>query len=133
MNMKINAPLVVTLRNRRSWSQEELATAAGLNLRTIQRIESDGVASLQSRKALASAFDVEVTELDIQEQKLMRTFEYKILLFKASMLTGKPPDTVAASLTKEGEQGWRLREMMNAPLSGMGNQVWALLERETTK
>jgi transcriptional regulator with XRE-family HTH domain len=133
MNMKINAPLVVTLRNRRSWSQEELATAAGLNLRTIQRIESDGVASLQSRKALASAFDVEVTELDIQEEKLMRTFEYKILLFKASMLTGKPPDTVAASLTKEGEQGWRLREMMNAPLSGMGNQVWALLERETTK
>src|SRR5687768_15519895 len=133
MNMKINAPLVVTLRNRRSWSQEELATAAGLNLRTIQRIESDGVASLQSRKALASAFDVGVTELDIQEEKLMRTFEYKILLFKASMLTGKPPDTVAASLTKEGEQGWRLREMMNAPLSGMGNQVWALLERETTK
>lgn len=131
--MKINAQLVVTLRNRKSWSQEELATAAGLNLRTIQRIETDGVISLQSRKALASAFDVDVTDLDIQEDRVMRTFEYKIVTFKASLLTGKPPDTVAASLTKEGQQGWRLRDLMNAPLSGMGNQVWALLERETTK
>ena len=131
--MKINSQLVVTLRNRRSWSQEELATAAGLNLRTIQRIESDGVASLQSRKALAAAFDVDVTELEIQEERVMRTFEYKIVTFKASILTGKPPDTVAASLTKEGAQGWRLRDLMNASMSGMGNQVWALLERETTK
>jgi hypothetical protein len=49
------------------------------------------------------------------------------------MLTGKPPDTVAASLTKEGEKGWRLREMVNLWWGGMGNQVWALLERETTK
>lgn len=131
--MKINTQLVITLRSRRSWSQEELATAAGLNLRTIQRIESDGVASLQSRKALASAFDVDVTELDLQEKRVVRTFEYRIVTFKASILTGKPPDTVASTLTKEGEQGWRLREVMNAPLSGMGNQVWALLERETTK
>jgi transcriptional regulator with XRE-family HTH domain len=131
--MKINAQLVISLRNRRSWSQEELATAAGLNLRTIQRIESDGVASLQSRKALAAAFDVDVTELEIQEERVMRTFEYKILTFKAGILTGKPPDTVAASLSKEGAQGWRLRDVMNAPLVGMGNQVWALLERETTK
>ena len=62
--MKINALIVITLRSRRSWSQEELATASGLNLRTLQRV-----------------------------------------------LTGKPADTVAASLTREGEQGWRLREM----------------------
>jgi transcriptional regulator with XRE-family HTH domain len=131
--MKINAQLVITLRNRRSWSQEELATASGLNLRTIQRIESDGVASLQSRKALASAFDVEVNELDTQEKRVMRTFEYKTVIFKAGVLTGKPPDTVAASLTREGEQGWRLREMVTPSQAGMGNQVWALLERETTK
>ena len=29
--MQINQELVVTLRNRKSWSQEELAVAAGLN------------------------------------------------------------------------------------------------------
>src|SRR3954471_24085783 len=107
MNMNINAHLVITLRKRKSWSQEELATAAGLSLRTIQRIESDGVASLQSRKALASAFHVEVNELDLQEKRAMRTFEYKSVLFKASVWTGKPPDTVMASLNREGAQGWR--------------------------
>ena len=131
--MKINARLVVTLRNRRSWSQEELATAAGLNLRTIQRIESDGVASLQSRKALASAFDMDVHELDTQEKRVMRTFEYKTLIFKANIMTGKPPDTVGSRLSREGEQGWRLREMVTPSEGWMSNQVWALLERETTK
>ena len=131
--MKINAQLVITLRNRRSWSQEELATAAGLNLRTIQRIESEGVASLQSRKALASAFDVEVDELDLQEKQIMKTFEYKTMTFKAGVFSGKPTDTVAASLTREGEQGWRLREMVVPSPQGVGNLVWALLERETTK
>ncbi|MCC6540172.1 MAG: helix-turn-helix transcriptional regulator, partial [Bryobacterales bacterium] len=53
--MKINPERVRDERKRRSWSQEELATAAGLNLRTIQRIETEGVASLQSLKALAAA------------------------------------------------------------------------------
>ena len=131
--MKINARLVVTLRNRRSWSQEELATAAGLNLRTIQRIESDGVASLQSRKALASAFEMDVHELDTQETRVMRTFEYKTLIFKANIMTGMPPDTVGSRLSREGEQGWRLREMVTPSEGWMSNQVWALLERETTK
>src|SRR3954468_24938712 len=99
--MKINAQLVITLRTRRSWSQEELATAAGLNLRTVQRIESGGVASLQSRKALASAFDVDVHELELKEKRAMRTFEYKTVIFKASVWSGKPPDSVAATLNKE--------------------------------
>ena len=46
-----------------------MATASGLNLRTIQRIESDGLASLQSRKALAAAFDMDVNEMDTQESQ----------------------------------------------------------------
>ncbi|MCC6536785.1 MAG: helix-turn-helix transcriptional regulator, partial [Bryobacterales bacterium] len=57
-------------RKRRSWSQEELATAAGLNLRTIQRIETEGVASLQSLKALAAALDVEVPSLGAREDPM---------------------------------------------------------------
>jgi transcriptional regulator with XRE-family HTH domain len=62
--MKINAELVIKLRKERSWSQDELAVAAGLNLRTIQRIESDGLASLQSKKALAAALDIDVRDLE---------------------------------------------------------------------
>jgi transcriptional regulator with XRE-family HTH domain len=131
--MKINPQLVVTLRKRKSWSQEELATASGLNLRTIQRIESDGTASLQSRKALAGAFDIEVGELDMQEKRVMRTYEYKTVIYKARVLTGKPTDDIAASLNKEGAEGWRCVEMVYLSSVGGGNNVWALLERETTK
>ena len=62
--MKINADLVVRLRRERSWSQDELAVASGLNLRTIQRIEKYASASLQSKKAVAAAFDIDTRDLD---------------------------------------------------------------------
>jgi transcriptional regulator with XRE-family HTH domain len=60
--MKVNTAMVLELRKQRSWSQDELATAAGLNLRTIQRIENEGTASLQSLKAIASVFSSRVSQ-----------------------------------------------------------------------
>ena len=44
--MKINAELVKRLRQERHWSQEQLSEMCGLNLRTIQRLEKNGNASL---------------------------------------------------------------------------------------
>jgi hypothetical protein len=35
--MKINVDVVLRVRKQKSWSQDELAVASGLNLRTIQR------------------------------------------------------------------------------------------------
>ncbi len=68
--MKINVALLLRLRSERSWSQDELAMSSGLNLRTIQRIEKDGAASLQSKKALAAAFAIDPRDLD--EEKHMK-------------------------------------------------------------
>jgi DNA-binding XRE family transcriptional regulator len=65
--MKINVGLVIKLRKENLWSQEELAIAAGLNLRTIQRIEKEASASLQSKKALASVFDISFHALNYKE------------------------------------------------------------------
>jgi transcriptional regulator with XRE-family HTH domain len=65
--MKVNAELIKKLRMNKSWSQEELAIASGLNLRTIQRIENEATASLQSRKALASALDIHVHDLKFEK------------------------------------------------------------------
>ena len=68
--MKVNADLVLKLRNQNSWTQDELAIASGLNLKTIQRIEKTASASLQSKKALASVFNIEVQDLDYKELQM---------------------------------------------------------------
>jgi len=65
MEMKINSKLIKTEREKRAWSQDHLARAAGLGIRTIQRIENTGSASLESVKALASVFDIEIERLQV--------------------------------------------------------------------
>ncbi|MES2626791.1 MAG: helix-turn-helix domain-containing protein [Pseudomonadota bacterium] len=65
MEMRINKDTIKKLRLEKSWSQEKLAEAAGMNLRTMQRIEKDGVGSLRSCASLASALGVEPQELQI--------------------------------------------------------------------
>ena len=51
------------LRIRRHLSQEQLAQMSGLNVRTIQRIESGNNASVESLKCLASVLEVDVATL----------------------------------------------------------------------
>jgi len=75
--MKINVHELLRLRKARSWSQDELAIASGLNLRTIQRIEKEASASLQSKKALASAFDIDVHDLEYKELSMLQELKGK--------------------------------------------------------
>jgi transcriptional regulator with XRE-family HTH domain len=51
------------LRLQNGWSQEQLADLSNLSTRTIQRIEKENKASLESLKALANAFKLEVSDL----------------------------------------------------------------------
>jgi transcriptional regulator with XRE-family HTH domain len=55
-------------REERSWSQEHLADAAGISLRTIQRIENGDGTSRESVMALAAAFNVDVIALTVDAQ-----------------------------------------------------------------
>jgi transcriptional regulator with XRE-family HTH domain len=61
--MKVSAALVRRLRTERGWSQDQLAVASGLSLRTIQRIEAEGVASMSSRVSLAATFGIALAQL----------------------------------------------------------------------
>jgi len=138
--MKVNAHLIVELRQQKSWSQDELAIACGLNLRTIQRIENMGSASLQSKKALASALDIDILELEYKELPQMKKYEYKTLEIdnKEGFLTGlkkqNMPD-LAEIFNKEGADGWLVIQVLTPDLAqGMwsaktGNYV-VLLQRE---
>jgi len=111
--MKINTGLVLKARQQRAWSQDELAIASGLNLRTIQRIESEGSASLQSRKALAAALDFDVHDLEREEKLMPQKWEYKVV-------ETKDRKTLPAELNEAGAEGWELvsaTSMFNAMMT----------------
>lgn len=57
------AKFVKLQREERAWPQAQLATIAGVDIRTIQRLEKDGAASFETLKGVASAFDINVKEL----------------------------------------------------------------------
>lgn len=64
VTFQFNAETTMILRKLRlqhGWSQEQLAELTDLSVRTIQRIERGGVPSLESAKALAAVFEVDIT------------------------------------------------------------------------
>ena len=68
--MQLSSQKLKQLRNEKGWSQELLAKASGISLRTIQRIESEGNASAESALAIASAMEVSPTELQSTENPI---------------------------------------------------------------
>lgn len=70
--MKINSDLIRKLRADRQWSQEHLADVCELSLRTIQRLETTGKASLETIRILAAVFEIEANTIiiDNDDKKL---------------------------------------------------------------
>ena len=84
--MKINADIVLKARKQKFWSQEELAIASGLNLRTIQRIEREASASLQSRKGSCIGIGLASRTSTIRNP-YRQEWEYRVVETKASNST----------------------------------------------
>lgn len=61
--MQINKTFLRQEREKRAWSQSHLAEVADLSMRTVQRVEQSGVASMESAKALAAALNLELAIL----------------------------------------------------------------------
>lgn len=101
MDMRIDTNKLTRLRGQRAWSQQYLADVAGVSLRTVQRIEKTGVASGESVRALASAFDVKAAELmvPLRVNRWMR----KIATLGAA-LTGMLFVAVAVAFSLKGEE-----------------------------
>ena len=140
--MKVNADLIIELRQKQCWSQDELAIAAGLNLRTIQRIEKEYTASLQSKKAIASALNVNFADLDYEETSMKKQYEYKTLEiennegFLAGFKKAKLPD-LQTILNQEGQDGWLLVQILTPELAqnalvGKTGNLLAIFQREIT-
>ena len=67
------AKIVRKAREQRAWPQWQLAKNANVNLRTIQRLERDGTASLETLQGVAGAFDIDAKQLSpTKTQELSR-------------------------------------------------------------
>jgi transcriptional regulator with XRE-family HTH domain len=71
MDLKIDSEFIKAERQSRGWSQEQLAAAAGLGVRTIQRVESRSAASAESAKCLAAALGVPLSRLLVEKPKAL--------------------------------------------------------------
>lgn len=61
--MLVDAQRMKRLRVAKNWTQQHLADVCGVSMRTIQRVEKDGVASNETVASYAAVFEMPVTEL----------------------------------------------------------------------
>lgn len=91
-DMKISTAAIRRLRTERGWSQEQLAAASGLGLRTIQRVEAEGRAARETRVCLAATFNValaellEVPDIEAAVTPALSVRRYKIALIAAVLV-----------------------------------------------
>lgn len=85
MNYQTISENIRRFRESRQWSQEELARASGVDVRTIQRSEGGKAKlALESLKAIAAAFDSTIEDLQLDQAEVARLIEeftrrYKML------------------------------------------------------
>ncbi|WP_133469953.1 helix-turn-helix transcriptional regulator [Paraglaciecola marina] len=61
--MQLNPNTIKLLRQKHNWTQQLLADACDVSLRTIQRVEKEGAASKETTMSLCSVFEVRQGEL----------------------------------------------------------------------
>ncbi|WND02867.1 helix-turn-helix transcriptional regulator [Temperatibacter marinus] len=95
--MLINETKIRSLRSDRGWTQQNLADACQVSLRTIQRVERTGSASLDTLKGLCAVFEVEQDFLYPKgaTKDSLHTFSY---LGLSSLLSGLIGGLVGALL-----------------------------------
>ena len=69
--------IVRKLRLQQGWSQNQLAEMAGVTTRTIQRIEQGHRPSLETARALASVFEVDLSLIQPEESNMKNDTELK--------------------------------------------------------
>ena len=93
--MRLNPKTIKQLRDDKNWTQQSLADACGLSLRTIQRIEKEGVASRETMMSLCAVFEVKQSSLiNLDEAKANNSSQTTInmkqylIIFGTALLGG---------------------------------------------
>jgi len=72
--MDVNAAYIKEQRTAKNWTQQHLADACGVSLRTVQRVERYGNASNETVSALASVFEIQAADIIVPESPV-ETYE----------------------------------------------------------
>ncbi|HET7812039.1 MAG TPA: helix-turn-helix transcriptional regulator [Steroidobacteraceae bacterium] len=105
MDMQIDSNRVKAERERRAWSQEHLAAAAGLSLRTVQRVETSGSASLETLRALASVFELEVAALRAQPGPAIQVPARRVRGWRYAAVAASAVVALGALFTRDARAG----------------------------
>ena len=76
--MKLKDNVILQARTLKGWTQEHLASVAGVSTRTIQRVEDSGIASADTAQALCAVLDLNFAEI-IANQQVKRS-DIKLLI-----------------------------------------------------
>ena len=80
MKLYLSLIKLKNLRSENGFSQETLAKASGLSVRTIQRIESNGKASAESLISIASVLNVSPVSLKAENSEIEVSWTKKNIL-----------------------------------------------------
>lgn len=69
--------IIRKLRLKKGWSQSQLAEIAGVTTRTIQRIEQGNKPSMETCRALAAVFEVDLSQLQPEEEAMLNEADLK--------------------------------------------------------
>jgi transcriptional regulator with XRE-family HTH domain len=136
MEQQISSAFIRAERQRRGWSQEQLAAAAGLGIRTIQRLEATGIGSAETAKCLAAVFQVPLTQLMVPKRskrplhlRLWAAFGAACIALASSLLvvSGANANDVAMAVVVTTETGGQSK--MNIEVKD-GQQTEIKLEKE---
>lgn len=83
------AKLVKKERDARAWTQTQLAQVAGINLRTVQRLEKDGSASFETLMGIAQAFGIDVKQLNPLSKRQQKADSQKKVHLMPRLTSGK--------------------------------------------
>lgn len=79
MTISVNPARLRAERRRRGWSQDHLAGASGVSVRTIQRLEQGRAATPSSIMALSAAMDLSMADLTTRTSPVRRVTPLTIL------------------------------------------------------
>ena len=94
------AKFVKTQREERAWPQRQLADVAGVNLRTIQRLEKDGAASFETLMAVAQAFGMDVKHLNPTSKSQEKGSNQKKVHLLPRITSGKDLTSIIEGATR---------------------------------